>query len=176
MSSDLHWLAYRYVADEMSNDEREAFESRLAEDQAAREAVAASVELIGAVVMAERLAPAARTRRPRVRTWYAAAACLALAVGGSVWALRPRTPGVPGVVARPQMPTNGAVALAWSGLQASGEDESPASSDLIAWIDEPVNATDGSMLSSADESSLPGWLVEAAALRGTSPQNGVREN
>jgi hypothetical protein len=42
---DLEWLAFRYVAAELPDDERRWFEEVLAEDQAAREAVARAVEL-----------------------------------------------------------------------------------------------------------------------------------
>ena len=42
---ELNWLAFRYVAGEMSADECAEFETRLADDQAAREAVASAVEL-----------------------------------------------------------------------------------------------------------------------------------
>ena len=57
--SDLSWLAFRYVAGEMDRDEAEAFESRLDQDQSAREAVAEAVALAGAIA---RLEPA--TSRP----------------------------------------------------------------------------------------------------------------
>lgn len=40
---ELGWLAFRYISAEMSPDEAEQFEGRLAIDQAAREAVAAEV-------------------------------------------------------------------------------------------------------------------------------------
>jgi len=46
---DLDWLAFCYIADELSPDEREAFESQLANDQGAREAVARAVDLTRAV-------------------------------------------------------------------------------------------------------------------------------
>jgi hypothetical protein len=46
---NLAWLAFRYIADEMPAGEVESFEGRLAVDQAAREAVAAAVELAQAV-------------------------------------------------------------------------------------------------------------------------------
>ena len=48
---DLDWLAFCYIADELSLDEAAAFENRLADDQAAREAVARAVELAGAVAV-----------------------------------------------------------------------------------------------------------------------------
>ena len=44
--SELLLLAVRYVDDELSSDEMAAFESRLAQDQAAREAVALAVEVV----------------------------------------------------------------------------------------------------------------------------------
>lgn len=45
----LAWLALQYVCDELGDDERTAFELRLAEDQAAREAVAEAVEQCAAM-------------------------------------------------------------------------------------------------------------------------------
>lgn len=90
--SDLLWDAFRYVADELADDERGAFEERLAEDQAAREAVAQAVQLSQAVasVSAETNSPApprrpnlSRSRRSAVVLSAAAAlaVCLLLAVG-----------------------------------------------------------------------------------------------
>lgn len=46
----LQGTALRYAADDLSPDEREAFECRLAEDQAAREAVAEVVRLSAAAI------------------------------------------------------------------------------------------------------------------------------
>ena len=56
---DRDWLALRHVGDEMPAAERAEFESLLADDQAAREAVAAAVELFAAVPLAmiDRSAP-----------------------------------------------------------------------------------------------------------------------
>jgi len=42
---DLDWLAFNYAAGELENADRELFEARLADDQAAREALARAVEL-----------------------------------------------------------------------------------------------------------------------------------
>ncbi len=47
--NDLQWTAFRYIAGELSHADAEAFEARLADDQAAREAVAASVQMTQAV-------------------------------------------------------------------------------------------------------------------------------
>lgn len=49
---DRDWLALRYVGDEMSADERAEFEALLADDQAARESVAAAVEIFAAIPLA----------------------------------------------------------------------------------------------------------------------------
>lgn len=48
-SDHLAWLALQYVCDELGADERAEFELLLAEDQAAREAVAAAVEQCAAI-------------------------------------------------------------------------------------------------------------------------------
>jgi hypothetical protein len=42
--NDLDWLAFCYIADELSGEEREQFELRLGRDQNAREAVVAAME------------------------------------------------------------------------------------------------------------------------------------
>ncbi len=51
-SDQLAWLALQYICDELESAERDAFESRLQHDQAAREAVAAAVETCAAVRIA----------------------------------------------------------------------------------------------------------------------------
>lgn len=53
--SELEWAAFRYVSGELDEREAAEFESRLEDDQAAREAVAAAVELVQTVVAAEHL-------------------------------------------------------------------------------------------------------------------------
>lgn len=57
---DLDWLAFCYIADELSPADEEAFERRLADDQRAREAVARAVDLTMAVAAAG-AAPSPRT-------------------------------------------------------------------------------------------------------------------
>jgi hypothetical protein len=81
----LAWQAFLYVADEMSDDERMAFEEQLFESQEAREAVSQAVELSQAVQAATPVAaPVVHAGAERVWTrrlaWMAvgAAACLAL--------------------------------------------------------------------------------------------------
>jgi len=88
---DLDWLAFCYIADELSRDEADAFETRLAHDQEAREAVARAVELTRAVAAAgaeRRKRPEPASRAPGVwrrmglagrLAWAAAAAAACLA-------------------------------------------------------------------------------------------------
>jgi hypothetical protein len=54
------------------------------------------------------------------------------------------------------------VALAWSGLRQEFDRETEGSDDLIAWRDEPEPVAVEP--ESVADRSLPGWLVEAAAL------------
>lgn len=90
---DLNWLAFRYIADEMSDDERSRFDARLADDLAAQQAVAQAVELTQAIALSEALEKPALSREPVATTsqsqtwlrravWMAAgaSACLALVV------------------------------------------------------------------------------------------------
>jgi hypothetical protein len=63
---DLDWLAFCYAAGDLDSADAEAFEARLADDQAAREALARAVELSQIVAAAETqtgdfATPAART-------------------------------------------------------------------------------------------------------------------
>ena len=80
--NDLGWTAFRYIAGELSSDEAEAFEVRLADDQAAREAVAASVQVTQAVAsISNDIAAADETAdQQRGRNRWAAVAIVASAV------------------------------------------------------------------------------------------------
>jgi hypothetical protein len=81
--ADLNWFAFQYVSDGLSSEEAREFELRLAEDQAAREAVAEAVLLWQAVAAGAKVAACANVERRSWRSpaaWAAigAAACLAL--------------------------------------------------------------------------------------------------
>ncbi len=56
--AELFWLAFEYVAGELSHDSAMAFEARLEHDQSAREAVAAAVDLVASVSSVECKLPA----------------------------------------------------------------------------------------------------------------------
>jgi anti-sigma factor RsiW len=165
--SDLAWLAFAYVSGELAHAEAEAFERRLAQDQAAREAVAEAVALIGAVAaFPPETLPLMRARRRLTRRWLAAGAAVAasLAVVVGLSSRGPKPPIAVAVVASPRAGVDpaGTVALAWSGLHQEFEPDQEGSDDLSAWLNEaePVTVETESV---ADR-GLPGWLVEAAAL------------
>jgi hypothetical protein len=83
--NQLDWTAFCYAAGELSADETAAFENRLGEDQATREALARAVELTQAVASAEAAQPAVIVRsRPSVWarrvTWMAIGSAASLLV------------------------------------------------------------------------------------------------
>ncbi len=90
---ELDWSAFCYAAGEMTADEAAAFEARLADDQAAREALARAVELTEVVASAESLAPAVVVRSQasvwtKRLTWMAigsAASLLVALVWSGAW-------------------------------------------------------------------------------------------
>lgn len=187
MPSDLLLLAVRYIANELPDDERAAFESLLADDQSAREAVAEAVELTFAV---SRLPASSFEILPMRRKWRGfspmrlglIAACLALAVGlalqyGQVSGLKP----VDGPSVASPHPTD-TVAIAWSGLRETGEIDLVSHGELLAWLDEPMASASPDLqppgASAVEDELLPRWLLEAASLRETSGPHGagMREN
>ena len=167
--TELCWTALRYVCGELDADESGAFEQRLDQDQAAREAVAEAVELAGAVA---RLKPSAVSilappRHAGVRSFsrwaaLAAASVLVTLVVRSVW-----ISAGPGD-ARPSAPS--AVALAWSGVH-EGEDETDS---LLAWLDTTPTPIDTHLAAPLDspenaEAGVPDWMLAAASLDGGAP-------
>lgn len=91
-AQELAWLAFRYVSGELSPSETTGFELRLADDQVARDAVVAAVELSQSVLAAEAqsaspascVTPASTSQQPWSAhvVWLAcsAAACLVIAL------------------------------------------------------------------------------------------------
>src|SRR5262245_34308227 len=89
-NDELHWLAFRYVAGEMTAAEEESFEQQLADDQEAREAVAQVVELNEAIRLAATKPVVAPRRRFPLLTlhpvaWAAGLAASLLVVFGLYW-------------------------------------------------------------------------------------------
>jgi hypothetical protein len=148
-------LAFQYIHDELPAAQAEQFEQRLAEDQAAREAVAEAVLLCQAVSAgAKEVIPASPERRSwRLQAAWAAigaAACLAL-----VFLLRTPTnqPATP-VAQRPQLSdlTSEELALVWAASLESPE-------GLLVDDEELSLASD---TRDADrEVVVPPWMLEA---------------
>lgn len=143
MGSDLMWLSFRYVTGELPEAEALAFEDRLAAEQAAREAVAEAVALVGSVASLPDSTPTSwRHSAWHPIRWTAGAAALAASLALAV-ALRDRD--------RPNRVSD-SVALAWSDLRE------PAQIDL------GVEGTDEAAASEVD--TPPSWMFEAATLAG----------
>ncbi|HWC90847.1 MAG TPA: hypothetical protein VG433_14355 [Pirellulales bacterium] len=150
---ELFWQAFRYASDEMTAAEREAFETVLANDQSAREAVARVVELEGLVRSVENapvevsgprsgVGPASRAGRlsvlPREQNYWlqplgwvavGAAACLATVMAFQAWwpAAAPIAPAAPQVAVGSNTSHGSELALAWAQAQA----ELPAPDDTM---------------------------------------------
>jgi hypothetical protein len=142
---ELDWLAFQYVANEMSATERSAFEERLDLDQAAREAVAQAMELSLAVEVAYREDAVVVAARDRLlgqgsRGWWSVgvAACVLFAL-----------------VALSQLTRNAGERLAIS--------PTPGDQLAIAWSETRVALPTSANLSAADENLLEDDLL---ALRG----------
>lgn len=160
---ELSWLAFRYVAGELTAVEAEQFEEQLATDQSAREAVAQSVELYHAVAAAEADVPShPLTIAAKVKsTWSqrlvwlstgAAAAAVLVVAGWNATGLWSSSPAKPGV--SPDL------ANAWTAVRAD-----------VALADEPsrpmiADLTDAELATIAeDELALPmdtpSWMTAA---------------
>ena len=149
MNQDLSWLAFRYVADEMSAEERQAFEQRLVEDQEAREEVARAVELAQAVAFVHAdVIPIQTTHHSPLTThprrwvrpaWWAAAAAIMLGI------LIPSSGYLRG--------KRTSLATVWQSLRDTDETSLGADGDEIVAL-----ITD-------DEADLtvPAWLIEAVS-------------
>ncbi len=81
---DLDWLAFRYVAAEMTQAEAESFETLLADEQDAREAVAVAVELTQAVAYVVPAPASAPQASVSVRSYYAALIAVAAVVAAGL--------------------------------------------------------------------------------------------
>jgi hypothetical protein len=174
------WLALRYVGDEMTAAERADFESLLAENQEAREAVAAAVLMLAAVQLALANSEAGKVAvLPSRRRWLrrvgwsavGASACLAGMLG--IEALRDLRAPVGHAIAadgkEPGMQAMGELAQHWTSLAETDTlgtetnpdaDNAEAAPDEIASADAvPVRDSNESL----DELAAPSWLLAAVA-------------
>ncbi|MBW3595655.1 MAG: hypothetical protein KY475_00105 [Planctomycetes bacterium] len=172
----LHWTAYRYTADELAIDEREAFELRLADDQSAREAVAKAVELLQAthfVVAESRTVERSMRSEPHRISWsgwvaLGAAACLLVILGlqqGGVIL----TPGNPHADVSDIRESDQGLAMAWTQTrhllsQFDAQDSAAAFADELD--DQALTGT----VASEDEVAAPTWMLAALAGMGQDSQ------
>lgn len=158
------WLAWRYVAGELTEEEARAFERQLADEQPARESVAEAVELWQAIAAAAQppcvapVMPASvwdRIRRPAGWISVGAAACLALVLG--IQTISPPANDMAG-----NDPAATELALAWVETSAlvQPDEARPASElsfdELLASLEvEPPSGADGEF------TAAPSWMVAA---------------
>jgi hypothetical protein len=177
-ATDVGWLAFQYVNDEMTADEAAAFEQRLADDQPAREAVAQAVlltEALSCSPLESAPTPATLQGASSRRPWWAAAAwaacgaaaCLAVMLGARSWQADEIQP--PLAHSR-NLLTNEELALAWANSQIAllFQDQLLSGiepSDLAAgWEDELGLAGSEPSRTSGDlepNVSVPAWMLEA---------------
>lgn len=143
--NDRDWLAFRYIAGELTGEDAAAFEAELATSQVAREAVARAVELTQAIAIAEshdvELVESA-TRMARRKAWvygigWIGAGAAAASVAGVVWW-------------NIQGPAMGTSELAEKWTQARAVEQSPVA------IDE--SAESGAVLD-AEPDVAPSWMT-----------------
>lgn len=174
-ANDLFWQAFRYVADELTPEEALAFETRLANEQAAREAVAQAVELSHAVKAAVPepqpvdtthvvLASATHDRWMQPIGWLAAgvAACLALVMTWQTF----------GPVKQQDRSKLAPLALAWAETQADSDepaDDEDADADSLS---ETIDLLAVAEMSDEDlEALAPSWMRAAVSLNDGTGKN-----
>ena len=145
-AADREWLAFRYIAGELTGEEAASFETELETSQIAREAVARAVDLSQAIAIAEshkvELVEAASRTASR-KSWiygigWIGAGAVAASVAGAVWW-------------NMQGPKTGTSELAesWT-LTRSVE-------PMLPVHDEPVES--GPVIDSAEQEVAPSWMT-----------------
>lgn len=184
-NDELHWLAFRYVAGELTADEESRFEERLADDQAAREAVEEVAELSDAIRMTVDDFPTLPQRRSLIRrvSWVAATLAGLLLVALVYWwsplssdsktedttAEVPSEPGVP--AANDDEETS--MAMAWSQLRAENADGLMAS-EVGKWVQSETAASEADFVPGGPATSeVPGWLLTAIESENESDEGGL---
>lgn len=152
-SEELNLLALQYLGDDLTDDARAAFETRLLDDQAAREAVASAVELTLAAREAfaeDAVLVAARdeARRPVAKGAWWNVALAGCALAALVTVSQMLQPGN-----RPATEGEDALAVAWS----EARDEWPTS----ALTDDQEEISDSIVIDG--ELALPTWMLAAVA-------------
>jgi len=186
-TQDLNWLAFRYVAGELSAEEEQRFEERLALDQSAREAVEEAVKLIDALHVAAAdlpgIAASVPASAPRIRRIaLAGSVATAVLIGGLVWlawtqGMLSRSPSNVPIAEthsenRSQRGENSAgidgdhlLALTWAKVHNTPADLEAASElpDDSLWSEDPFDMT--SETATEESHGVPEWLMTAVSNR-----------
>jgi hypothetical protein len=171
--NELEWSAFCYAAGELSAPEAALFEQRLATDQAAREALARTIELTQAVAAAETLEPV--TVRPSGRSfggrriaWLAigtAAAVLVAVIVGEAMVengnIGTRLTGLVG--SRPAAADARELAAAWSQTRRELAD----ASDANLWFADHLDALAGESANSSNGQSHLGQFSSSPSALGS---------
>lgn len=164
---ELTWLAFQYLTAELSAEEVERFEARLAVDQAAREALAKTVELYHAVAAAEAEPvvanlPSTTTRRTGwslpvawVSVGVSAAAVLLMAGWNAGWF------GGSSLQSSPRSMVSPELATAWSEVRSVANSDDDLSDEELAVLTEIELGLD---------TEAPDWMTAAVlGIAGRSP-------
>jgi hypothetical protein len=172
---ELDWLAFRYVAGELDSDEQADFERRLAQDQAACEAVAKAVELTGAIraVEATSLPPVQLAGVPSRRWSLRMAACLSACAAILLivyFQFSLPTESGPTVRSDPSSVTDKTeLAVVWSEIRAELGDQE---NDTWAWSEVIDLGDSASAADDTDSLITPDWMFSAAIAAETDgPEN-----
>lgn len=198
-AADLDWLAFRYVANEMDADELTAFETRLGEDQAAREAVARAVELgyavatvslnheviAGSSVSTAEVAASANRGWLKPFAWMSAGAAACLVAVLLSHELRPST----SEVAKSANPTNATVsdtrslklAEVWNQVRQSADENESQDHDSVTAAEEELQLEDPMAVFATGQGnakSAPSWMSAAVSVttQGKSPAASAEES
>jgi len=163
-AADINWLAFQYLSAELDADQVEWFESLLAEDQTAREALAAAVELTDAIVACRQqelvVAPSEKTSSSRYHPlwWMAAGAALclmAVLIGNAI-----RNDPVSNETAKVSSVSPASLAITWEETQTVMNEQSlvPPTEGLFEEQGLEDELTDSAIL---DEPETPSWMESA---------------
>jgi hypothetical protein len=169
---DLDWLAFRYVAAELSPGESREFERRLEQDQEAREAVGRLVELTCTVRALDWDAVPPVTPVRRLCPWYrrrgvhvAAGLALGLAFALLVFGPHPGDPTGRQTGSRASVFPPAELALVWSHARAVLSEQPEDEAAGWQWQAPADREADASMTSdfTDDQAALdaPEWMVSA---------------
>jgi len=166
---DLDWLAFRYLAAELSPAESRQFESRLEHDQQAREAVGRLVETTCAVrsldwddaprvMPVRRKRPWYRRRAVQVVSGLAAGLMVALLVWGPDRGQQPRERE--GSLAK--VPPAAELAVVWSHVRTELNAQRVEEAAGWRWLASAEGETDAAdSTDEEDASDAPEWMVSA---------------